>query len=68
MILPGSVQSFNSAAQERWHIISKVSELPHASKDQWQQLKNKNGPLAEVEVSVTVSSGVSSHARAISVA
>ena len=41
VILPGSVQSFNSAAQERWHLVSKVSDQPHRSLSIWDQLKNK---------------------------
>ena len=60
VILPGSVQSFNSAAQERWHLVSKVSDQPHRSLSVWDQLKNKRGSLVKMEVS--------DHARHVSVA
>lgn len=46
VILPGSIQGFNSAAQERWHLVSKIERTPLT---QWQQLKNKSGSLQQME-------------------
>jgi len=49
-ILPGSLQCFNSAAQERWHIAPKVSRQTQPPLSHWQQIKNKKGSLSEMEV------------------
>ena len=58
-IMPGSLGSFNSAAQERWHIAPQVSRRPHPPRTHWQQIKNKRGSLNEMEVE--------GHARSLSV-